>query len=131
MGDKSKVNIFLVLFVICVGIIVIFALGRSDNNTQHTQSYDTELRELRDSIATLKNDIERYKLEINRIDLERNKIKAELNLILKDNEKIDIELTNGSLDDNIKFLTEFLSEDDNLWTGHCGGSDDTSVDSYK
>lgn len=76
--------------------------------------YTESIRLLTDTISGLRNEITRYEEEIARIDLERENIKKELQLIIEGNEKVDNALANGDWDDNIKFLSEFLSEKDSL-----------------
>lgn len=115
MEQKVKVNIFLVIMAVVAIIIAIFALSRSDSVLPvSTEEYEENIRVLNDTIKVLKEDIAKYKLEIERIDLEREKIKKELELIIRDNEKVDTELANGDWDTNIKFLSDFLSEEDTL-----------------
>lgn len=115
MERKTKVNIFLAILVILAIIIAIFVLNRSNSVSPiNLQEYKENIRVLNDTIKVLKEDIAKYKLEIERIDLEREKIKKELELIIKDNEKIDAELANGDWDINVKFLSDFLSEEDTL-----------------
>lgn len=114
MKTKKAVNIFLAILIVGAIIIAIFALRTEEPTQTPMRDYDTELRELHDSIRVLKEDIAKYRTEIDRIDLERGRLKQELNLILKDNEKIDIELVNGDWDDNIKFLSDFLSAEGSI-----------------
>lgn len=112
MKSKVKVNIFLVAIAVGAIIIAIFALSRTDEPSQlHIMEYEEGIRELSDSIRLLKDDIAKYKVEIERIDLEREQLRKKLKQIIEDNEKVDIELANGDWDNNIKFLTDFLSEE--------------------
>ena len=116
MERKTKVGIFLVILAVLAIIIAIFALSRGSDTASviSTQEYKENIRVLNDTIKSLKEDIAKYKLEIERIDLEREKIKKELELIMRDNEKVDSELANGDWNTNIKFLSDFLSEEDTL-----------------
>lgn len=115
MKCKTKVGIFLAIVVIVAIIIAIFAPNRSSSVLPiPTKEYEENIRVLNDTIRVLKEDIAKYKLEIERIDLERENIKKELELIIRDNEKVDTELANGDWDTNIKFLSDFLSEEDTL-----------------
>lgn len=115
MERKTKVGIFLVVLAVLAIIIAIFALSRSNSVSPiPTKEYEENIRVLNDTIKVLKADIAKYKLEIERIDLERENIKKELELIIRDNEKVDTELANGDWDTNIKFLSDFLSEEDTL-----------------
>lgn len=108
-------DIFLVVLAVGAIIIAIFALRGSDSDFSiPAEEYEENIRALNDSIKVLKEDIVKYQTEIERIDLERESIKRKLELIIKDNEKVDAELANGDWDDNIKFLSEFLSEKDTL-----------------
>ena len=115
MKLRIKVGIFLAIVVTVEIIIAIFALSRSSSvSSIPTREYEENIRVLNDTIRVLKEDIAKYKLEIERIDLEREKIKKELELIIRDNEKVDTELANGDWDTTIKFLSDFLSEEDTL-----------------
>lgn len=115
MKHRGKVGIFLMAVVIIAIIIAIFALNSRDSElSPSVEEYKRNICALNDTIKVLKEDIEKYKAEIERIDLERGRIKKEVALIIKDNEKIDTELANGDWDTNIKFLSDFLSEEDTL-----------------
>lgn len=113
MERRVKVGIFLCIVFVLAILIAIFALGVSKETTPGFSSeYEENIRMLNDTIKVLREDIARYKTEVERIDLERENIRRELEVIVKDNEKVDTELANGDWDDNIKFLTDFLSEKD-------------------
>lgn len=113
MERTTKVNIFLAILTVGAIIIAIFALNRGSVSPIPNE-YEEDIRVLRDSIRVLKDDIAKYSLEIERINLEREKIRKALELIIRDNEKVDNELANGDWDTNIKFLSDFLSEEDTL-----------------
>lgn len=114
MERTTKVNIFLLIIAVGAIIIAIFALNRYSDSPIPMKDHVEDIRVLRDSIKVLKEDIAKYTLEIERINIERERIRQELDLIIKDNEEIDAELANGDWDDNILFLTEFLSEKDTM-----------------
>lgn len=118
MNKNVKVNIFLAILTAVAIIIAIFALSRSNSESscpiKDFDNYEENMKALNDTIKELKSDIARYKERIDQIDLEREHIKEELKVIIKDNEKVDTELANGDWDTNIKFLTDFLSEEDSL-----------------
>ena len=103
-------------------IIAIFALGNKSSEGSSDQTEHIEnIRELNDTIKVLREDIARYKSEIERIDLERNAIREQLKRIIEDNEKTDSELANGDWDVNLRFLSDFLSEEDTVGKRHyCG-----------
>lgn len=115
MCRKSRVNIFLAVVATVAIIFAIFALSRnvpSKDQEYNSSEYDRNIKILNDTIQGLRQDIAKYESEIKCIELERSKIKKELELILKDNEKVDTELSNGSWDYNIRFLSDYLSEKD-------------------
>lgn len=119
MGNSSnKVSIFLVIVAICAIIIAIFAWNRPSSLDPSLENAEKEYLEniqmLNDTIQELRKDIAVYESTIDSIQLEREKIRKELEFIIKNNEKIDIELSNGDWDYNIKFLSNYLSEEDNL-----------------
>lgn len=115
MERGGKVGIFLIILAVGAIIIAIFALRETEDiYPASIEEYEENICSLNDTIRSLKEDISKYKLEVARIDLEREKIKKELELILRDNEKVDTELANGDWDANIKFLTDFLSEEDTM-----------------
>lgn len=115
MEKQTKVNIFLGILIAGAIIIAIFALSNTEESQQVPfQDYEEEIRDLQNAIKELKDDITRYEREINTINLERIHLKEELDQILRDNEKVDTELTNSDWDGNIKFLTDFLSEESGL-----------------
>lgn len=132
MERKGKVNILLIVAVIAI-LFAIFALSRSGDTKyiRDNKKYEENIRNLNDTIKSLKGDIAKYQYEINRLDLERVKIRKELELIIRDNEKIDTELANGSWDDNIKFLTDYLSKADSLGGRHGVSNNKASDDNDK
>lgn len=133
MERKGKVNILLIVVAVIAILFAIFALSRSGDTKyiQDNKKYEENIRNLNDTIKSLKGDIAKYQYEINRLDLERVKIRKELELIIRDNEKIDTELANGSWDDNIKFLTDYLSKADSLGGRHGVSNNKVSDDNDK
>lgn len=133
MERKGKVSILLIVVAVMAILFAIFALSRSGETeyVRGNKEYEENIRNLNDTIKSLKGDIARYQQEINRLDLERVKIQKELKLIIVDNEKIDIELANGSWDTNIKFLSDYLSEKDSLERRHCVGDNEASANNDK
>lgn len=119
MERKCQVNLFLGIIAVIAIIIAIFALSKRRSVNSPTQTeYVENIRLLNDTIKALREDILRYKSEIERIDLEREVIREQLNRIIKDNEKTDTELANGDWDVNIRFLSDFLSQEDTLGERH-------------
>lgn len=133
MEREGKVNILLIVVAVIAILFAIFALSRSGNTEyiQDNKKYEDNIRNLNDTIKSLKGDIAKYQYEINRLDLERVKIRKELELIISDNEKIDAELANGSWDDNIKFLSDYLSKEDSLGGRYGVNSNKVSDDNDK
>ena len=133
MEREGKVNILLIVVAVIAILFAIFALSRSGNTEyiQDNKKYEDNIRNLNDTIKSLKGDIAKYQYEINRLDLERVKIRKELELIISDNEKIDAELANGSCDDNIKFLSDYLSKADSLGGRYGVSSNKVSDDNDK
>lgn len=133
MERKGKVSILLIVVAVITILFVIFALNREGETKyiQDNKKYEDNIRNLNDTIKSLKGDIAKYQYEINRLDLERVKIRKELELIIRDNEKIDAELANGSWDDNIKFLTDYLSKEDSLGGRYGVGNNKVSDDNDK
>ena len=133
MERKGKVNILLIVVAVIAILFAIFALSRSGDTKyiRDNKKYEENIRNLNDTIKSLKGDIAKYQYEINRLDLERVKIRKELELIIRDNEKIDAELANGSWDDNIKFLSDYLSKADSLGGRYCVGGNKVSDDNNK
>ena len=115
MEHKVKVNIFLgILYIILVALIAILIHRCNSVSDSSYNTYEEDIRILNDTIKELRKDITKYETEIERLDFEREKIRKELELIIEDNEKMDAKLINGDLDTNIKFLSDFLSKEDNL-----------------
>lgn len=133
MERKGKVNILLIVVAVIAILFAIFALSRSGDTKyiRDNKKYEENIRNLNDTIKSLKGDIAKYQYEINRLDLERVKIRKELELIIRDNEKIDAELANGSWDDNIKFLSDYLSKADSLGGRYGVSSNKVSDDNDK
>lgn len=133
MERKGKVNILLIVVAVIAILFAIFALSRSGDTKyiQDNKKYEENIRNLSDTIKSLKGDIAKYQYEINRLDLERVKIRKEVELIIRDNEKIDTELANGSWDDNIKFLSDYLSKADSLGGRYGVSSNKVSDDNDK
>lgn len=133
MEREGKVNILLIVVAVIAILFAIFALSRSGDTKyiRDNKKYEDNIRNLSDTIKSLKGDIAKYQYEINRLDLERVKIRKEVELIIRDNEKIDTELANGSWDDNIKFLSDYLSKADSLGGRYGVSSNKVSDDNDK
>lgn len=133
MEREGKVNILLIVVAVIAILFAIFALSRSGDTKyiRDSKKYEDNIRNLSDTIKSLKGDIAKYQYEINRLDLERVKIRKEVELIIRDNEKIDTELANGSWDDNIKFLSDYLSKADSLGGRYGVSSNKVSDDNDK
>ena len=115
MNKTEKVSIFLTVIGVMVIIIAIFARQYYEPPEYYDEGlYKENIQILTDTINELKKDIVRYEQELIRIDKERQKLKEEVKAIINDNDKIDIELSNGDWDYNIKFLSDFLSKKDSL-----------------
>lgn len=111
MERNTKVNIVLIIISILAILFAIFVISDKDAKTPSSiEEYEEDIRILSDSVKILKEEIEAYKVEVGRINAERENIKKEMELITRDNEQIDSTLANGDWDDNIKFLSDFLSE---------------------
>lgn len=116
MERRVKVSAVLLITAIFLAIIVgIFVLRATPQATPvPTKELEEDINALNNTIASLKEDIAKYEVELARLDLVRKQLKEELELIIEENDKMDTELTNGSIDANIKFLSDFLSKDDTL-----------------
>lgn len=117
MKKSGKVNFILAIITAVAIFIAIFALEKLiSQKVSHeaVAEYTESIRLLNDTISELKKDIARYEEEINNINLERESIREKIQVIIEENEKVDRVLANGDWNDNIKFLTEFLSKKDSL-----------------
>ena len=65
-----------------------------------------------DAIQALKLDIELYKQKVSEIDFERKAIIADLEKIKREYEKNNQSIRDGGIDDDIRFLTDYLSKKD-------------------
>ena len=114
MKKVSGVNIFLIIVTACAVLIAIFAVIRQRLPQDDTaaEEYKRTMTLLGDTIQDLKADIVLYEARMKDLDEERDSLKHELQLIIKDNEEIDSHLSNGDWEYNIKYLSEYLSEED-------------------
>lgn len=121
----KKVVLFLLTVTLLATVAVLMYVGFSQHGYEdvEVEDYSSQIKELSDTIQKLRGDIEVYQAEIAKINLERDNIKKELSKILTKNEEIDNKLATGSVDDNVKFLSEFLSKGNHRWKGHSGGTD--------
>jgi len=123
MNKTKKVSIFLTVIGVMVIIIAIFARQYYEPPEYYDEGlYKENIQILTDTINELKKDIARYEQELIRIDKERQKLKEEVKAIIKDNDKIDIELSNGDWGHNIEFLTNKLSKETVSTGGHNFGN---------
>lgn len=116
MDRKNKVTIIILTTIAIIAIIIaIFATAKRNNNVREIEKqYRENITILNNVIGELKAEISKYQKEIEKTDLEREAIRKELNLIINDYKKNDSRLVNGSCNDNLLFLSEFLSKDDTL-----------------
>lgn len=116
MNKRNRVTIFVVLIAMAVIIFVIFAVRGSfqSSPTNYSESYNDSIQILNDTIKGLQQDIRKYEQEIDRLDLANEETKKQLKIIIRENEKVDNDISNGDWEYNIKFLTDYLSEKDTL-----------------
>lgn len=113
MKKQTKVSLFFVNIAIIGVIIAIFALyARSVTPVLPTKNdvYRANIKVLSDTVEELRRDIARYEEQINQLNLEKENLKREIDKIIKANEETDNKLVNGTLDDNVEFLSKYLSE---------------------
>lgn len=128
--NMTKGHKVLVVFLILgIAAVLLGALYYDvQERKRYYEEYQKSLMSLNDSIATLRSDLAQYEVEIKKLDLERDSIRSEIKIIFKDNEKINSYIANGGWDYNLRFLTDFLSNEDSVGEGHHSGSDTTAVD---
>lgn len=121
--------------IIAIVLCWCYTLDKAQYNAlreQHIkEQYAENIRVLNDSIQLLKNNIEKYQSDIDSLNLERTKVREVVKTIIQHNEEIDLLIVNGSVDDNVRFLTEFLSKDYGFGEGHNSGNNKASVDTDK
>lgn len=110
-----KVTIYVVFVVLVAAICLLVGMYlRPTYNAPTSKMYNRSIKDIEDTIKSLKEDIVKYEIEISRLDKERESLRNNVRIILRDNEKIDSSIVNGDWDDNIRFLSDFLSEEDSM-----------------
>ena len=110
-----KVTIYVVFVALVAAICLLVGMYlRPTSDVSTPIIYDVGIREIEDTIKSLKEVISSYEVEISRLDKERESLRNNVRIILRDNEKIDSSIVNGDWDDNIRFLSDFLSEEDSM-----------------
>lgn len=111
----KKVTIYVVFVALVAAICLLVGMYlRPTNNAPTSKVYDRGIKDIEDTIKSLKEVISSYEVEISRLDKERESLRSNVRIILRDNEKIDSSIVNGDWDDNIRFLSDFLSEKDSV-----------------
>lgn len=110
-----KVTIYVVFVALVAAICLLVGMYlRPTSDVPTPIIYDVGIREIEDTIKSLKEVINSYEVEISRLDKERESLRNNVRIILRDNEKIDSSIVNGDWDDNTRFLSDFLSEEDSM-----------------
>ena len=113
MKRATKVNLIFGAIAVGAIIIAIFAVSRvGKHQPDPNAAYIENIRALNDTIQALKFDIELYKQKVSEIDFERKAIIADLEKIKKEYEKNNQSIRDGGIDDDIRFLTDYLSKKD-------------------
>lgn len=111
----KKVTIYVVFVALVAAICLLVGMYlRPTYNAPTSKVYDRGIKDIEDTIKSLKEVISSYEVEISRLDKERESLRSNVRIILRDNEKIDSSIVNGDWDDNIRFLSDFLSEKDSV-----------------
>lgn len=111
MKRTTKVNLIFGAVAVGAIIIAIFAVSRTDNRQPDPNAeYIENIRVLNDTIRALKADIKFYERKVSEIDFERKAIIADLEKIKKEYEKNNQSIRDGGIDDDIRFLTDYLSK---------------------
>ena len=116
MSSKIK-DVFLIFLTITliIGIIVIFVRRNEPPCVGFSEDeYIESIRNLSDSIDVLQEKVSSYEDTVKKLSEEKEKIRKEMLLMLKQYEKTDSILANGTWDDNIRFLSDYLSKKDSL-----------------
>ena len=111
----KKVTIYVVFVALVAAICLLVGMYlRPIHSAPTSKVYDRGIKDIEDTIKSLKEVISSYEVEISRLDKERESLRSNVRIILRDNEKIDSSIVNGDWDDNIRFLSDFLSEKDSV-----------------
>lgn len=111
----KKVTIYVVFVALVAAICLLVGMYlRPTHSAPTSKVYDRGIKDIEDTIKSLKEVISSYEVEISRLDKERESLRSNVRIILRDNEKIDSSIVNGDWDDNIRFLSDFLSEKDSV-----------------
>lgn len=114
MEKKKNVLLIFLSIALIICLIVIFARRNNPYNGYSREEYVENLKELSDSVQVLQKQVKEYEEELQCIAKEREAVKQEISTIVKVYEKRDSSLSNGTWDDYIKLLTEYLSKKDSL-----------------
>lgn len=115
MSKERKVSILFGVVGIIAIIFAIFAYNGGGTDTGvSVDIHEARVRELTDSIRTLRAEIASFRERVDSLNAERDKIRIQIKKILVENEKVDRVLANGDWDANIRFLSDFLSKENNL-----------------
>lgn len=80
--------------------------------------YEKDLKLIQDSLSELRANIYKFEVHITDLEMERKTLKKDIQFLLKQNEKINLDIDNNTLDANIEFLTEYLSTKNSPERGH-------------
>lgn len=103
-------NIIIIILLMLMGTLGYLYLSKDDSIQYSTEaSYEEAIKELCDTLLVLRANLVLYESEIERMESAKALLGEEVKKLRNVQEKINLELSNGSLDDNIKFLSDFLS----------------------
>lgn len=129
---KAKKEYMLVIIgIILVVLVILVNWLRPYPTLPPMKDYTKELQSLNDSIAKVLKETKSYQQEWERLEKDKEELKGLIDKIIKENEKTDFELVNGSLDDNIKFLADYLSTESGDRDGHSSNNNRPSTEEHK
>lgn len=113
MERNVKVNLIFGAVALVAVIIAIFAVRQAvQKQPDPNATYIENIKVLNQTIKNLREEIESYKVQVAEIDFQRRAIIAQLEKVKKDYEKSNVDLLNGDVDDDVSFLTNYLSKKD-------------------
>lgn len=111
---KNKIKTAILVLAILISIVLAYFLFSKEEKQVSSEVEYTELiKELNEVISTLQENIAVYQDGIEEMSRELAELKKQLDYARKEHKKTDADILNGDADFNFRFLSDFLSEDDN------------------
>ena len=109
--DSKKFAIIYVFIAIGFIFITIFALGYCSDGSVSKKQHSTEVKKVDDSIKTIHSKVDSLSIKVKENDEHIKSLSEHIQKVSNDEKEINSVIDSSDIDNNIKFLSDFLSKE--------------------